>query len=106
MTDWLAGVLERFGQEAELEQAGQRRPVRAFLQPLTGKEEQERSLETPVGYLDERLWLYLGREPVAEGDTLCWKEERFAVRSARPYYVGTELSHWWATLERRKEAAQ
>ena len=39
------------------------------------------------------------------GDTLTWKDVTFRVRSCRPYYIGEALSHYWAALEKEREAA-
>ena len=51
------------------------------------------------------MWLYLGQGPLAVGDTVQWQGQDFAVRSAEPIRIGDALSHWWGTLECRREAA-
>lgn len=104
MTEWIREVLARYGQEAVIRTAEGDVPVRAFLQPVTERREQVPGAVTGIGWIDERLWLYLGQAEVAEGDTVLWNGVPFRVRSSRPYYIGETLTHWWAALEREKEA--
>ena len=87
MTRWVEEILRRYGQEAEVvRREGETERVRAFLQPI--RERDEAVPETAaIGWLDGRLWLYLGR----------------AVRSGRPHYIGQALCHWRAVLERARE---
>lgn len=102
MTRWVDALLRRYGQEVTVEGKDGSKTVRAFLQPLT--ERDERVPETAaVGWLDGRRWLYLGRAAVEAGDTVVWKSERFRVRSGRPHCIGDALCHWRAVLERARE---
>ncbi len=101
MTRWVDEILRRYGQELILE--GKEEPVRAFLQPLTERRE-EGPEPSPIGGLDGRLWLYLGKAAVRAGDQVCWNGRRFRARSGRPHFIGPELSHWRAVLERAREA--
>lgn len=102
MTRWVERILSRFGQEVTLERAGETETVRAFLQPV--RERGEGGPEpSPIGGLDGRLWLYLGKAPVDTGDLVTWEGRRFRVRSGRPHYIGAALSHWRAVLERARE---
>ena len=101
-TRWVETLLSRFGQEVTLERGGAAQTVRAFLQPVTERDESVPET-TAVGYLDGRLWLYLGREALEAGDTVAWNGRRFRVRSGRPHYVGDALCHWRAVLERARE---
>jgi hypothetical protein len=48
---------------------------------------------------------YLGQEPLETGDVLAWEGLTFSVRRCRPYYIGQALSHYWAALEKEREAA-
>ena len=105
MTDWVRQVLERYGQDVTVDTADRERTVRAFLQPMTERDERARSDVTSIGWVDGRLWLYLGQMALEETDTLGWNGWTFRVRSCRPYYVGDRLSHYWAVLEREREAA-
>ena len=91
MTDWVREILERYGQRAVLEMAEGERDVGTV---------------TEMGWVDGRLWLYLGREEIRPGDTVRWNGMAFQARSSRPYMIGGTLSHWWASLERRREAAE
>ncbi|WP_300412280.1 hypothetical protein [uncultured Oscillibacter sp.] len=103
MTRWVDRILRRYGQEATVERDGAAEAVRAFLQPVRERDESVPET-TAVGWLDGRLWLYLGKAAVRAGDTVLWNGRRFRVRSGRPHYIGTELSHWRAVLERAREA--
>ena len=101
----MAAILERFGQSVELETAGGKRTVRAFLQPWTERSERDVETYTGLGALDGRLWRYLGQSPVETGDHLTWEGRTFRVRSSRPYCIGETPVYWWAVLERAKEAS-
>ena len=101
MTRWVDEILRRYGQELILE--GKEETVRAFLQPLTERRE-EGPEPSPIGGLDGRLWRYLGKAAVRAGDRVCWNGRRFRARSGRPHFIGPELSHWRAVLERAREA--
>nr|WP_325211337.1 hypothetical protein [uncultured Oscillibacter sp.] len=103
MTRWVERILARYGQEVTVERDGTAEAARAFLQPV--RERNESGPEpSPIGGLDGRLWLYLGRTVLEAGDYVAWNGRRFRVRSGRPHYVGGSLSHWRAVLERAKEA--
>ena len=106
MTDWVRQVLERYGQDVTVDTADGERTVRAFLQPMTERDERARSDFTSIGWVDGRLWLYLGQTALEEGESLAWEGRRFRVRSCRPYYIGNALSHYWAALEQEREAAE
>lgn len=106
MTGWVREVLARYGQTAVLETAEGRICTRAFLQPVMERREQADGTVTEIGRADGRLWRYLGREKVEPGDALEWNGMAFQVRSSRPFYIGGALSHWWASLERKWEAAE
>lgn len=106
MTAWVREILERYGQAVTLETAEGRQDIRAFLQPVQERQEQLPTAATELGWVDGRLWLYLGQEPVSPGDTVHWNGMALQVRSSRPHYIGGTLSHWWASLERRWEAVE
>lgn len=103
MTRWVERILSRYGQEVTVERDETAKTVRAFLQPVTERGEAGPE-PSAIGELDGRLWLYLGREALEAGDTVCWDGRRFRVRSGRPHYIGQRLSHWRAVLERAREA--
>ena len=73
---------------------------------MTERDERARSDVTSIGWVDGRLWLYLGQTALEEGEALAWEATRFQVRSCRPYYIGNALSHYWAALEQEREAAE
>ena len=106
MTDWVRQVLERYGQDVTVDTADGERTARAFLQPVAERDERARSDFTSIGWVDGRLWLYLGQTALEEGESLAWEGRRFRVRSCRPYYIGNALSHYWAALEQEREAAE
>ena len=93
MTDWVRQVLERYGQDVTVD-------------TMTERDERARSDVTSIGWVDGRLWLYLGQTALEEGEALAWEATRFRVRSCRPYYIGNALSHYWAALEQEREAAE
>ena len=103
MTRWVEEILARYGQEVTVEHGGTAETVRAFLQPVTERDEAVPEM-TAVGWLDGRLWLYLGRAAVEAGDVVCWDGRRFRARSGRPHHIGGTLCHWRAVLERAREA--
>ena len=85
MTNWVEDVLARYGQESTVHTAGGDLPVKAFLQPVTERGEQVPDSVTGLGYIDGRLWLYLGRTVLSLRDQVEWNGMRFRVRSCRPY---------------------
>lgn len=106
MTDWIREMLSRHGQKVTIRAADGDTETRAFIQPVTERQEQEPDGMTELGMLDGRLWLYLGRNVVNPADRICWNGMEFKVRSGRPYYMGETMLYWWASLERAKEAAE
>lgn len=106
MRDWVRTVLERYGQNVTVERGGARVLSRAFCQPAEERSEQVPGDFTGIGWLDGRLWLYLGQTKVEPGDLLFWNGFTFRVRSSRPYYIGEEPLYWWAAMERAREAAE
>lgn len=102
MTRWVEEILSKYGQEVTVERGGTAEAVRAFLQPLIERDEAVPETAA-IGWLDGRLWLYLGRKAVEDGDVVTWEGRRFRVRSGRPHYVGDKLCHWRAVLERARE---
>ena len=106
MTDWVWQAMARYGQKVTVQAGDTTVSVRAFLQPVTERDEKVRETVAPIGWVDGRLWLYLGQTALEEGEALAWEATRFRVRSCRPYYIGNALSHYWAALEQEREAAE
>ena len=102
MTRWVEEILTRYGQEVTVEHEDTAETVRAFLQPITQRDEAVPETAA-IGWLDGRLWLYLGRKAVEAGDLVRWNGQRFRARSGRPHYIGDTLCHWRAVLERARE---
>lgn len=69
-----------YGSLITLTRDGESRTVRAFLQP--GGEEHAAGQYTAAGRTPLGTFLYLGTEPVQEGDTLRLGDEDFLVRQA------------------------
>ena len=106
MTNWMWRTMERYGQKVTVQAGEDTVSVRAFLQPVTERDEKVRETVTPIGWVDGRLWLYLGQMVLGEEDHVMWNGLTFRVRSCRPYYIGDRLSHYWAALELEREAAE
>lgn len=104
--DWIREILRGHGQQVTIRLSDGSAVTQAFLQPVTQREEQVPEVQTELGGIDGRLWLYLGKSAVAENDHIYWQDKEFRVRSSRPYYIGEKLMYWWAALEQAKEAAQ
>lgn len=101
MTDraWKS-ILSRYGQEVILRPAGggEERALRAFLQPVLQKSE-DQQVPSPLGFRREDRFLYLGPAdvPLKDGDEVEWRGRCYAVQSAHP--VGPETGgHFWALL--------
>lgn len=103
MTRWVEEILSRYGQKVTVEREDGAETVLAFLQPIRERDEAVPEISA-IGRLDGRLWLYLGRSALEAGDTVLWEGRRFRVRSGRPHYIGRQLCHWRAVLERAREA--
>lgn len=106
MADWVRDILTRHGQRVTVERDETTEEIRAFLQPILEKSEENPTAVTGIGAVDGRLWLYLGQAALETGDRVCWENRAFRVRSSRPYYIGETLVYWWASLEAAKEAAE
>ncbi len=61
-------VLECCGQQAILRTAAGEAEALVFLQPLAERKEGLPGAATSIGWVDQRLWLYLGRERVDPGE--------------------------------------
>lgn len=106
MTELLDKVLARYGQEVTVTGASGTAAVRAFLQPVTEHGKTVPFRVTPLGTIDDRLWIYLGRAEVKEGDTVRSGTDRFCVKNSMAVRIGSELSHYWAALAPDGEAAE
>ena len=69
MTGWVRLILERYGQKVTVQTGETTVDVRAFLQPVPERSERAREEATPIGWVDVRLWLYLGQMALEETDT-------------------------------------
>mgnify|MGYP004696152443 FL=1 len=106
MTGVMGEILERYGQTVTLRSRDGEKSVRAFIQPAVARNETVPGEQTPIGWIDERLWRYIGLEEVQPGDTVIWRGRSFRVRSSREHALSDEINHWWASLEPERRAAE
>ena len=97
MTGVMGEILEHYGQTVMFQDL----PHHAAARDETVPGEQ-----TPIGWIDERLWRYTGLEEVQPGDTVIWRGRSFRVRSSREHALSDEINHWWALLEPERRAAE
>ena len=95
MTGVMGEILEHYGQTVTLRSRDGEKSVRAFIQPAAARDETVPGEQTPIGWIDERLWRYTGLEEVQPGDTVIWRGRSFRVRSSREYALSDEINHWW-----------
>ena len=69
MTGVMGEILEHYGQTVTLRSRDGEKSVRAFIQPAAARDETVPGEQTPIGWIDERLWRYTGLEEVQPGDT-------------------------------------
>ena len=98
-------ILERYGQSVTLKNKDGEQEIRAFLQPEKAREEGVPGTVTPIGWVDDRLWSYIGLAAVEPGDIIRQGDTAYRVRSSRAYWLGDQVHHWWALLETEREAA-
>ena len=106
MTGVMGEILEHYGQTVTLRSRDGEKSVRAFIQPAAARDETVPGEQTPIGWIDERLWRYTGLEEVQPGDTVIWRGRSFRVRSSREHALSDEINHWWALLEPERRAAE
>ena len=94
-------LLERYGQTVTLIQGGKEQVVKAFVQPITDKEIEQR-MPTEVGICRRDRFLYLGSPDktieARPGRQVVWNGQGYRVHRANPVYVGERVSHWHAVL--------
>lgn len=100
------GVLAQYGQTVTLKNTQGTQTVRAFIQPEVSRGETVPGTQTAIGWVDDRLWRYIGTAEVQTGDMIVWQETAYRVRSSRAYCLGDAVHHWQASLEQEREAAQ
>ena len=109
MTGWVRQILERYGQKVTVQTGETTVDVRAFLQPVPERSERAREEAThtqaDIHELDTGYLAACRESALQAAQALGWNGWTFRVRSCRPYYVGDRLSHYWAVLEREREAA-
>lgn len=97
-------ILARYGQDVTIYTQDAPRGIRtrAFFQPQRDKGT-EQSVPTPLGWVKQDRFLYLGPADIPLDDACKVKvgEEVYQARSVQPIYVGERLTHWWAVFTRR-----
>lgn len=100
-------ILRRYGQAVTVRRrlSGEAVPGRAFLQPIRRLHQDAPAAVTPLGGVCQELWLYLGAEGVAPGDTVEQDGGFFTVQEARRIYWRDQVLYCRAVLRRKKEAS-
>ena len=81
--DWIREILRGHGQQVTIRMVDGSAVTQAFLQPVTERNERVSEVQSELGSIDGRLWLYLGKSAVKENDCICWQDKEFRVRSSR-----------------------
>ena len=100
-----SGILERFGEDVVLRGSEAGPPVRALVQPLLERGE-EQEAPGPLGWERRDRFRYLGpaEHPLDLDTVVEWNGKEYRVR--RAHFVGAGVCpHWWAVLSPREEAA-
>ena len=100
-------ILRRYGQAVTVRRrlSGETVSGRAFLQPIRRLHQDAPVSATPLGGVCQALWLYLGTEGVAPGDTVEQDGRRFTVQEARRIYWRDQVLYCRAVLRTKKEAS-
>lgn len=106
--EWRA-ILDRYGRQALVypEAGAKAVPVRALVQPLRERGEEQRE-PSPLGLRREDRFLYLGPPGVAltaRESLVEWDGRTFEVQSAQAVDGGGRTHHWWAILRPRDREA-
>lgn len=108
MRGTIQNILSRYGQAVTIRrrQSGETAAGRAFLQPVRRQRQEAPVAATALGGVSLSLWLYLGSEGVAPGDTVEQDGRAFTVQEAKRIYWRDQVLYCRAVLRRRKEAAE
>ena len=106
--EWRA-ILNRYGHQvlAYPEAGAEAVPVRAFLQPVREKGEEQRG-PSPLGLRRDDRFLYLGPPGAAltaRASLVEWDGWTFEVQAAQAVDGGGSPHHWWAVLRPRDREA-
>ena len=105
MTEIFSAVLTQYGEDVTISNTSGTVSAKAFIQSTADRTKAWPFEATPLGTVDDRQWICLSRAKLAAGDTVTGTSGTFLVQNSAPYYLGAELSHWWAVLTPRKESA-
>ena len=94
----LETILHSYGQPVTIRHGEETRETRAFLQPVLRRRAEEPRMDTPLGSVDDRRWLYIGTEPLARYDTVEGGGSAFLVKEATPVYAGETILYWHGAL--------
>lgn len=96
-------ILDRFGQDVVLREGEQAVPLRALVQPLLERGE-DQEVPSPLGLRRQDRFRYMGPagHPLGPDTLVEWKGKDYRVRSAHLAGEGI-CPHWWAVLYPRDE---
>lgn len=98
-------ILSRFGQEVCLRRGEDTVSLRALIQPVLDRRE-EQEVPSPLGLGRQDRFRYMGPagHPLDPDTLVEWKGKNYRVRSAHLAGEGV-CPYWWAMLYPREEAA-
>ena len=107
-TDWLKGILQRYGSTVTINRGGRTEAVRAFVQPLRRRHRlyiNDKAI--PAGYFDNAYRLYIGDRfhhfSYGDGAELSCNGEDYTVVTSEEFVVRDEVAYVWAILKPKKE---
>lgn len=106
MTGVMGEILEHYGQTVTLRSRDGEKSVRAFIQPAAARDETVPGEQTPIGWIDERLWRYTGWRRSSRGTPLFGGDEAFGCEAAGNTPCQTRSITGGALLEPERRAAE
>lgn len=106
-TDYLSGILSRFGNTVSITRGSRTKVTRAFVQPLRRRHRLYINDKViPAGYFDNAYRLYIGdrdhRFSYGDGSVVSCNGEDYTVVTAEEFIVGDEVAYIWAILRPKK----
>ncbi len=106
-SEFLKGLLKRYGNTVTITRGGRTEVVRAFVQPLRRHHRLYINDKViPAGYFDNAYRLYIGDKrhhfSYGDGAVLTCSGEEYTVVTAEEFVVGDEVAYVWAILRPKK----
>lgn len=106
-TDYLSGILSRFGNTVSITRGSRTKVTRAFVQPLRRRHRLYINDKViPAGYFDNAYRLYIGDRDhhfsYGDGSVVSCNGEDYTVVTAEEFIVGDEVAYIWAILRPKK----